>query len=46
MYCDFHKYYGHISDEYRHLAQEIERVIEQYSGMKAILSDKKKIIGP
>ncbi|XP_073035238.1 uncharacterized protein [Primulina eburnea] len=37
-YCEFHKDYGHTTDECHHLNQEIERIIQRDPEMKAILA--------
>ncbi|XP_075499415.1 uncharacterized protein LOC142537809 [Primulina tabacum] len=37
-YCGFHKDYGHTTDEYHHLSQEIERIIQRDPEMKSILA--------
>ncbi|XP_073152043.1 uncharacterized protein [Henckelia pumila] len=37
-YCHFHNEYGHTTENYRQLDQEIERIIQQYSELKNILT--------
>ncbi|XP_073152355.1 uncharacterized protein [Henckelia pumila] len=37
-YCHFHNEYGHTKENYRQLDQEIERIIQQHSELKNILT--------
>ncbi|XP_073121675.1 uncharacterized protein [Henckelia pumila] len=37
-YCLFHNEYGHITENYRQLDQEIERIIQQHAELKNILT--------
>ncbi|XP_073151889.1 uncharacterized protein [Henckelia pumila] len=36
-YCHFHNEYGHTTEDFRQLDQEIERIIQQHSEIKIIL---------